>query len=188
MDSSWGWARAPVVVYHRAMAFFRSRAPAEPESAPPAVRPATEHDAAAVVRLARGLSMTDGGRPSRLTEAAYRRDGFGPGAAFRVLVAEAEGLIIGYALYFPGYDTDRATRGVYLADLYVDEIYRRRGIGRALMKGVARACREAGGEWMFWSVLKRNRRARRFYRTLAPELGDVVLCAALGDNFDRLTR
>src|SRR5690606_3117713 len=121
-------ARAPLLFYHRAMALFRSRAPAASDSTPIAVRPATENDAAAVVRLARGLSMTDGGRPSRLTEAAYRRDGFGEGPAFRVLVAEADGLIIGYALYFPGYDTDRATRGVYLADLYVDEIYRRRGI------------------------------------------------------------
>ena len=170
------------------MAFFRSRAPAKPEIVPVTVRPATEADAAAVVRLARGLSMTDGGRPSRLTETAYQRDGFGPEPAFRVLVAETQGLIVGYALYFPGYDTDRATRGVYLADLYVDELYRRQGIGRTLMKGVARACRETGGEWMFWSVLKRNRRARRFYKTLAPELGDVVLCAALGENFDRLAR
>jgi hypothetical protein len=56
------------------------------------------------------------------------------------------------------------------------------------MKAVARACRDAGGEWMFWSVLKRNRAARKFYKTLAPELRDVVLCAALGDNFDRLAR
>jgi ribosomal protein S18 acetylase RimI-like enzyme len=170
------------------MAFFRSRAPVAPALTPVAVRAATEDDAGAVVRLARGLSMTDGGRPSRLTEAAYRRDGFGADAAFQVLVAEADGLIVGYALYFPGYDTDRATRGVYLADLYVDELYRRQGIGRALMKGVARACREAGGEWMFWSVLKRNRRARRFYKRLAPELSDVVLCAALGETFERLVR
>ena len=56
------------------------------------------------------------------------------------------------------------------------------------MQGVARACRDMDGQWMFWSVLKRNRGARKFYRKLAPELKDVVLCAALGDSFDRLAR
>ena len=120
--------------------------------------------------------------------AAFRRDGFGEPPAFHVLVAERNGVVVGYALYFPGYDTDRATRGIYLADLYVDKAHRRTGMGRTLMKAVAKACREGGGEWMFWSVLKRNRAARRFYKTMAPELTDVVLCAALGDSFDRLAR
>jgi ribosomal protein S18 acetylase RimI-like enzyme len=173
--------------YHAIMALFTRKPPTAPVRAHVTVRPATEDDAAAVVRLARGLSMTDGGRPSRLTEEAYRRDGFGDDRAFRVLVAIVDGAIVGYSLFFPGYDTDRAARGVYLADLYVDQSWRRRGVGRALMQGVARACRDAGGSWMFWSVLRRNRAARRFYRTLAPELRDVVLCAALGDSFNRLS-
>jgi len=169
------------------MALFGRRPAPETVPAPVTVRRATPDDAEAVVRLARGLSMTDGGRPSRLTAEVYRRDGFGADPAFRALVAIVDGAIVGYALYFHGYDTDRAARGVYLADLYVDLPWRRQGVGRALMQGVARACRDAGGTWMFWSVLRRNRAARRFYRTLAPELRDVVLCAALGESFDRLT-
>ena len=170
------------------MGLFAKKSQNRPNDAAISVRPATEDDSLAVVRLARGLSLTDGGRASRLTEDAFKRDGFGAEPAFRVLIAEIDGMVAGYALYFPGYDTDRAKRGVYLADLYVDADYRRHGIGRALMKAVARACRDQGGEWMFWSVLKRNRGARKFYRTLAPELKDVVLCAALGDSFERLTR
>lgn len=170
------------------MALFGRKAQTRPVDDAIAVRPATADDATIIVRLARGLSLTDGGRTSRLTEDAYRRDGFGAEPAFRVLVAEIDGMVAGYALYFSGYDTDRATRGVYLADLFVDADYRRYGVGRALMKAVARACRDLGGEWMFWSVLKRNRVARKFYKTLAPELKDVVLCAALGDSFDRLAR
>ena len=153
-----------------------------------AVRRATEEDAATIVRLAHGLSLTDGGRASRLTVESYRRDGFGADPACRVLIAEIYGMSAGYALYFSGYDSDRATRGIYLADLFVDADYRRYGVGRTLMRAAARACRDLGGEWMFWSVLKRNRTARKFYKTVAPELKDVVLCAALGDSFDRLAR
>jgi GNAT superfamily N-acetyltransferase len=170
------------------MALFGRKSQTRPVNDAISVRPATKEDAATIVRLAHSLSLTDGGRASRLTEESCRRDGFGAEPAFRVLIAEVDGMVAGYALYFPGYDTDRATRGVYLADLFVDTAYRRYGVGRALMKEVARACRDLGGEWMFWSVLKRNRAARKFYKTLAPELSDVVLCAALGDSFDRLAR
>ena len=170
------------------MALFGRKSQARPASNAISVRPATEADVTTIVRLAHGLSMTDGGRASRLTEEACRRDGFGANPAFRVLIAEVDGIVAGYALYFSGYDTDRASRGVCMADLYVEPDLRRYGVGRALMKAVARACRELGGEWMFWSVLKRNRTARKFYKTLAPELNDVVLCAALGDSFDRLVR
>jgi ribosomal protein S18 acetylase RimI-like enzyme len=159
-----------------------------------ALRRAVEDDAAAVARLAHDLSVADGGRPAELTADAFRRDGFGDGAAFRAMLAEidsgldgaAENEVVGYALYYPGYDSDRATRGVYLADLYVAPEHRRRGIGRALMTAVARECRDNGGRWMFWSVLKRNRAARRFYRTIAPELRDIVVCAAFGAGFERL--
>ena len=170
------------------MALFGRQTSIRPVNQAIVVRPATEEDAATVVRLAHGLSLTDGGRASRLTEEAYRRDGFGTEPAFRALLAEIDGSVAGYALYFPGYDTDRASRGIYLADLFVEPDYRLHGVGRALMKAVARACNDLGGEWMFWSVLKRNRVARKFYRTLAPELKDVILCAALGDSFDRLAR
>lgn len=170
------------------MALFGRKSPSRPLNDAIEVRPAVAGDAAEIVRLAHGLSQSDGGRASRLTEETFLRDGFGAEPAFRVLIAEIDGVAAGYALYFSGYDTDRASRGVYLADLFVDARYRRFGVGRALMKAVARACRDLGGEWMFWSVLRRNRAARKFYRTLAPELKDVVLCAALGDSFDRLAQ
>ena len=150
------------------------------------VRPAEADDAEAVARMARALSMSDGGRPSRFTAESFRRDGFGKTPRFQAIVAETDGAVVGYAVYYHGYDTDTATSGVYLADLFVDEESRRRGVGRTLMRSVAAACREAGGRWMFWSVLRHNRGARRFYRSLAPELKDVIVCAAFGSNFDRL--
>ena len=167
------------------MSLFRSRNDVAP-AGDPTVRPAVAGDTPAIVRLSHALSLEDGGRASRLTEDALMRDGFGENPAFYALVAEVDGAVVGYALYFPGYDTDRASRGVYLADLYVAPDYRRLGVGRALIKGTARACREAGGSWMFWSVLKRKMGARKFYRRLAPEIRDVILCAAISDTFRRL--
>lgn len=150
------------------------------------VRPAVREDADAIARMARALSVSDGGRVSRFSADAFIRDGFGAAPAFAALVAERDGVAAGYAVYYWGYDTDSATRGVYLADLYVDADFRRSGVGTALMKGVSRHTRDQGGRWIFWSVLKRNKAARKFYRHLAPELKDVAICAAFGTSFDRI--
>ena len=118
--------------------------------------------------------------------AALRRDGFGENPAFETKVATINDVVAGYAVYYWGYDTDSATRGVYLADLFVHEHHRRSGVGTALVTAIARNSRDAGGRWMFWSVLKRNKAARRFYRRIAPELKDVLVCAAFGASFDRI--
>jgi GNAT superfamily N-acetyltransferase len=160
--------------------------PPEPRTTRVAVRPATRADSRVVAGMASALSRAEGGFPSRFTEETYARDGFGPNPAFRALIAELDGEVVGYAVYYPGYDTDTATRGVYLADLFVRESARRQGVGRALVTGVAEACRGLGGRWMFWSVLRHNKAARRFYKALAPELKDVIVCAAFGRAFDRL--
>ncbi len=150
------------------------------------VRPARADDADRIAAMARALSIADGGRPSRFTAETFHRDGFGEHAAFSTIVAELDGEAVGYAIYYPGYDTDSATRGIYLADLFVVETRRRQGVGRALLAGLAAEARSAGARWMFWSVLKRNRGARRFYRKIAPELKDVIVCAAFGRRFDAL--
>ena len=75
-----------------------------------AVRPARREDADAIARMARALSMSDGGRASRFSAAAFLRDGFSDPPAFHTLIAEYRGAPAGYAVYYWGYDTDSATR------------------------------------------------------------------------------
>lgn len=150
------------------------------------IRPAVPEDAETIARMARELSVADGGRPSQFSAETFIRDGFGESPAFSAVLAEYDGEVAGYAVYYPGYDTDSATRGVYLADLFVYQHMRRLGIGRALMAAVAGRSRAGGARWMFWSVLRRNKGGRRFYRKIAPELKDVIICAAFGNTFDRL--
>ena len=158
----------------------------ETDTAELTIRPAVPEDGEAVVAMARALSRIDGGRATRFSIEKFQRDGFGPEPAFSTLVAEQDGELTGYAIYYPGYDTDSATRGIYLADLYVREAFRRRGIGRALLRALAARARDEGARWMFWSVLKRNLGGRRFYQRLAQELRDVRLYAAFGRQFNAL--
>tara|TARA_B100000700_G_scaffold302021_1_gene371855 strand:- start:652 stop:1194 length:543 start_codon:yes stop_codon:yes gene_type:complete len=150
------------------------------------IRHANKNDAAEIVRLARSLSKTDGHRPSCLTEECFCKDGFGNNPAFKTLIAQTNKEIIGYTLYFEGYNTNSATRGLYISDLYVDEPWRGKGVGYALMQATSIACKKAGGEWMFWAVNKKNKGARKFYKKLSTEIREVSIFSILGDKFQNI--
>jgi len=63
-------------------------------------------------------------------------------------------------------------------DLYVQDRFRRRGVGKASMQAAATACTEAGGTALVWTVYKRNQLAFDFYDGLgARRLTDLELMA-----------
>src|ERR1041385_2303451 len=114
------------------------------------IRAATPQYAEAVASLGREFVayLQDLGdrHPNSLTAEGYLRDGFSENPAFAGLIAELEGHIVGYLLYCPVYDLDLGGRVLYIIDLFVREIARRRGVARALMTRTADVCREAGGQ------------------------------------------
>lgn len=134
------------------------------------IRPATVDDAEAVTKLAEQLNVyiRSLGDKTNFTfsPAAYRRDGFGSDPAFYGLVAENEGLIVGYLLYHFAYDTDHGRRTAFIADLYVQSAAQGHGLGIALMRRAAEVVRERGVESLWWAVYKHNESAFRFYETL----------------------
>ncbi len=134
------------------------------------IRTATASDSPAIGALASEFHtyLRSLGDPTefRFGADAYLRDGFGPKPAFDGLVAEAFGIIVGYALFHDGYETDRGRRVIHLIDLYVQESRRRQGIGNALLRRVADVGQGRGAEILNWSVYKPNELAARFYEKL----------------------
>ena len=114
-----------------------------------------------------------------------RAEGFGASRRFRVLIAERHDQPVGYALFYPAYDTDHAARG-FLQDLYVVPKARGRGAGRALMAAVARACAADGGCYVFWNAQPRNRAGLAFYRALGAREEPVVTLSLQPDALRRL--
>lgn len=157
-----------------------------PDSAPLALRRARPADGEPVAALCAALSAHEGAPAPAFTARAFRRDGFGPDAAFDCLIAESHGRPAGYALYVADYDTDLMCHGTYLADLYVEIAARRCGIGRALMATLSRVTRRRGGRWLRWNVLRDNASARAFYRTLGQEREHLLTCGVVGDGLERL--
>ena len=143
-----------------------------------AIRPAVATDAVAIGQLAQEFAEYLRGLGDRtdfkLTAETVLRDGFGVNPAFAGLVAEDSDVVVGYLLYHFGYDSDRAARILYIADLFVTHAARRGGVGTALLVEVARIARAAGAESLIWSVYQHNAEATRFYQACgATRLSDV---------------
>ena len=131
------------------------------------IREARRHDvpamAALIEEFARYMRELGDTTDLRLDADALIRDGFGPDPAFRGLLAELSGEVVGFLLHHPGYDTDAACRLLFVVDLYVTERVRGLGIGAALMQEAAKMAIAGGAKQLVWTVDRRNALARRFY-------------------------
>jgi GNAT superfamily N-acetyltransferase len=81
-------------------------------------------------------------------------------------VAEDDGVAVGYALYFGLFSSFWAAPMVWLEDLYVRESHRGTGVGRSLIRAVARVAIQRGSVRLAWAVLDWNEPALEFYRRL----------------------
>jgi GNAT superfamily N-acetyltransferase len=91
---------------------------------------------------------------------------FGPNPRVFADIAEQDGGAAGFALWFYNFSTFRGRHGIYLEDLFVRPAYRGSGIGKALLRHLARRCRAEGLARLEWWVLDWNEPALRFYRSL----------------------
>ena len=131
------------------------------------IRPAAPADAPAIYQLIRDLAEYERslphvtGTPEHLREAL-----FGPAPAVFAHVAEHEGQLAGFALWFLNFSTWECRHGIYLEDLYVRPELRGHGHGRQLLAALAALCVERGYGRLQWWVLDWNEPAIGFYRAL----------------------
>ncbi len=72
----------------------------------------------------------------------------------------------GFALWFYNYSTFRGKAGIYLEDLFVDKDKRGNGIGKALLKHLAKRCVAEDLPRLQWWVLNWNAPSIEFYKSL----------------------
>jgi GNAT superfamily N-acetyltransferase len=89
--------------------------------------------------------------------------GFGSKPVWKAFVAEIDGLVIGFALYYIRYSTWKGSR-LYLEDLIVTEEHRGKRIGKLLFERIITEVREMGLSGMVWQVLDWNEPAIKFYK------------------------
>jgi GNAT superfamily N-acetyltransferase len=95
----------------------------------------------------------------------------------------------GFALWFYNYSTFHGRHGIYLEDLFVEPGYRGKGIGKALLRMLARRCREEGLTRLQWWVLKWNEPAISVYKSLgAKPMDEWTVFRVSGRELEDLAR
>ena len=83
-----------------------------------------------------------------------------------VTVVEDTGQILGVCLWTMTYSSWRASRGIYISDLYVIPFARGRQIGEKLLVGTMREAQKRGASFIKMEVDVANENAARFYQRL----------------------
>ncbi len=130
------------------------------------LREATANDMPQVRKLVEGLALFEKA-PEEVTVSLneFINDGFGDNPFYKCTVAESNNKIIGFCLYYVAYSTWKG-RIVYLDDLFVNEEYRKHGIGKKLIDSVIYYAKEIQANQVRWSVLEWNENAINFYKKL----------------------
>jgi GNAT superfamily N-acetyltransferase len=104
--------------------------------------------------------------------------GFGNKSVWKAYVAEEDGFIVGFALYYVRYSTWKGLR-LYLEDLLVTESWRGKGIGKLLFNRIIQEARELDFNGMMWQVLDWNEPAINFYKKYEAAIDSGWLNASL---------
>ncbi len=106
------------------------------------------------------------------TVESLRNSLFGPQAVAGALVADCDGKLTGYAIYFFTFSSFIGRPGIWLEDLYVRPQFRHQGLGQRLIEAVARIGAERNCGRFEWTVLNWNKKALAFYRKLGARVMD----------------
>jgi GNAT superfamily N-acetyltransferase len=131
------------------------------------IRPARPADVPAIHRLIRELADYERSLAEvTATEQDLHESLFAARPAVFAHVAEHEGTVVGFALWFLNYSTWLGKHGIYLEDLYVTPQLRGHGLGKALLAELAAICVQRGYGRLEWWVLDWNAPAIGFYRSI----------------------
>jgi GNAT superfamily N-acetyltransferase len=153
------------------------------------IRPATRADAQVIASLVRELAEYEKlAHEARANAGDFLRELESPDPVIHVLIAEWSNAPVGFALYFFNFSTFVGRPGLYLEDLFVRPAHRARGIGRALLRALARIARERNCGRMEWAVLDWNEPALNFYETLgARQMNEWVIHRLTPPEIEKLS-
>lgn len=128
------------------------------------IREAKKEDCIRLLELVNELALFERAPQEVTVTLAEMEDaGFGEKSVWKAFVAEVDGLIIGFALYYVRYSTWKGCR-MYLEDLIITEPMRGKGFGKLLFNRLIREAKELSFSGMVWQVLDWNQPAIDFYK------------------------
>lgn len=136
------------------------------------IRKAVEQDISELLSLMRELAEFENyGSEFVITEEILCEQGFRRSPPdFYCMVAEENGKIIGFLVYYFVPYTYRAKPNMIIKELYVAEGFRSNSVGTFLMKAAAKEATRAGCARIKWWVAKWNERGISFYERLGARI------------------
>lgn len=152
------------------------------------IRPATPTDVSVLFDLIQALAEYE-----KLSHAvtgsaeALEEHLFGSKPYVEAILAEYAGQAAGFGLFCHNYSTFLTKPGIYLEDLFIVPEFRRKGIGKAILKYLAQLAIARDCGRLEWSVLDWNEPAIAFYEKIgASVLPDWRICRVTGDSLTQL--
>jgi len=134
------------------------------------IRRAVKEDCKRILELIHELAVFEKA-PEEVTvsQTHFEESGFGENPVWWAFVAETEGQVQAFALYYIRYSTWKGQR-MYLEDLLVTEKLRGRGIGSLLFDELIKEAKAKALNGIVWQVLEWNEPAIKFYKKLDASL------------------
>ena len=131
------------------------------------LRPAKPADIPVLHRLMRDFATYERlDHRFKITEAQLHAVLLGPKPVLESVLAEVDGAIVGFALWYLVFGTFSGRNALFVEDIFVQQAHRGRGIGLALFRHMARIAIECDCIDMEWNVLDWNKPAIAFYRRI----------------------
>ena len=139
------------------------------------LRSGEPRDVDAVLSLMRQLAEHEGlSQYFELTSEALHQTCFAQPRRMELIIAEADGVIVGYATCMLQFSPWMGRDYLFLDDLYVRDEARGLGIGSRLLRHVGALALERGVT-VRWHVEMENRSAQKLYRALGAELREKLI-------------
>jgi len=128
------------------------------------VRKAVKTDCERLMELVQELAVFEKA-PQELTVTLdhFEKSGFGESPVWWAFVAEINGIVQGFALYYIRYSTWKGQR-MYLEDILISEEFRGKGIGKLVFDKLKEEAKEKKLNGIVWQVLDWNEPAINFYK------------------------
>jgi GNAT superfamily N-acetyltransferase len=128
------------------------------------IRKAVKEDCPRLLELVQELATYERA-PDEVTVTLehFVESGFGEKPVWWTFVAEVEGKIVGFALYYIRYSTWKG-QAMYLEDILITNEMRGKGIGKLLFDRLIEEAKEKKFNRIIWQVLDWNEPAINFYK------------------------
>jgi GNAT superfamily N-acetyltransferase len=151
-------------------------------------RLAEEKDTALLLNFIRALAEYEHMLDLVVADEALLSDWLFERKVAEAFFAIADGVEVGFALYFHNFSTFLGRGGIYLEDLFVLPEQREKGYGKAILRHLAQIARARGCGRLEWACLNWNQPSIDFYRSLgAVPMDEWTVYRVSGASLTQLT-